>query len=80
MPSREYYLQQAKLLSNMAAVASDKIAAARFAKFANEYMILADAVADDPVTASHPAPQAQQQEQQQQQQHQQEPPKDDKGE
>jgi hypothetical protein len=85
MPSREYYLQQAKLLFEMAAATTDRAAVARLVARANEYLVLAEALAHDPPGAGQRDAPVQQQAQQQQQQQQQAqsphepPPKPGKG-
>ena len=77
MPSRAYYLQQAKTHFDMALMSRDQAVRARWIERANEYLILADALGDDPppeLPLPEPVPQVQQQQQQQA-----EPPDDDKG-
>src|SRR5262245_7845119 len=66
VPSREYYLQQAKSYFDRATTARDKDRAARCVERANEYLILADALGREPYQAVD-RPQQQQQQQQQQQ-------------
>ena len=57
MPSRDYYLQQAKLLFEMAAKMSAKDDAARLISRANEYQMLAKAMPDDaPASPVPPRP------------------------
>jgi len=75
MPTREYYLQQAKVLFELASKMSLKVDAERLIVRANEYQILASAFpADDPqgddLPVTPPAtPQMVAQPMQQQQQH-----------
>jgi hypothetical protein len=49
MPSREYYLQQARSCFDMAAMTRDPATRARWIDRANEYLILADALGDEPM-------------------------------
>lgn len=68
MPTREYYLQQAAVLLEMAAKMSVKVDAERLIARANEYQMLAEALPPDdpppPPPASHSVTQPMQQQQQ----------------
>ena len=64
MPTRAYYVQKAKIAFDMAAVSSEKDRQARWIERANEYLILADALGDDPPPATSPGPSQPAQEQQ----------------
>ena len=66
MPSREYYLQQAKMCFDMASRTGDKAMADRWITRANEYLILANAMGDDPPPPAGNVTQPVQQQQQQQ--------------
>jgi len=68
MPTREYYLQQAKNLRASAKNASDRGRAERWLQRANEYVVLAGAMPDDddapkPTHRQRSEPQQQQQQQ-----------------
>jgi hypothetical protein len=78
MPSRQYYLQQAKTYFDMATMTRDEAMRARWIERANEYLILADALGVDPDPEQEPPSQQQPSEQPQAQQQQQEQLKDDK--
>jgi hypothetical protein len=67
MPSRAYYLQQAKLYFEMANMSRDKHARGRWIDRANERLIWADALGE-PMPEMSPSNSAQPQVQQQQQQ------------
>jgi hypothetical protein len=68
MTSRAYYLQQARILFDMAAKMSAKQDADRLIARANEYQLLADAMPeDDPPAAMNPPPKTVVQSMQQQQ-------------
>ena len=68
MPSRQFYLQQAKAYFDMATMSRDEAARSRWIERANECLILADALGDDvptpdmmPTGSTQPQPQGQQQ-------------------
>ena len=67
MPSREFYQQEAKRLFDMALMARDPVVRARWIERANQYLMLADAVDDQPAPAV-PSVTSQRQPMQQQQQ------------
>jgi hypothetical protein len=60
MPTREYYLEQARLLLELAKTNSDPAAAGRMIEHAVEYQILAEAIPDED-TPPPPAASVQQQ-------------------
>jgi hypothetical protein len=66
MPSRAYYLQQAKSCFDMATMSRDPAVRARWIERANEYLIQADALGDDSSPGSPLAEPVQQTQQQQQ--------------
>jgi hypothetical protein len=68
MPSRDYYLKQAKLLLDLAAQMSAKDDAARLIARANDYQMLAAAMPDDQSLPPVQPPSSVQQPMQQQQQ------------
>jgi hypothetical protein len=49
VPSREFYLQQARSCFDMAATSRDPPVRARWINRANDYLILADAMGDEPM-------------------------------
>jgi hypothetical protein len=55
MPSRAYYLQQAETYFDMATMSRDMAMRDRWIDRANDYLILADALGDDPMPPSEPA-------------------------
>jgi hypothetical protein len=67
MPSRAFYLQQAKSYFDMATMTRDQDVRNRWIDRANEYLILADALGDDEPPAIPPTTQPQAQQMQQQQ-------------
>ena len=68
VPSREYYLQQAKLLFDMAATSTDREMVARLVERANGYLLLAESMPEDEQSRPHESAPIQRQPMQQQMQ------------
>jgi hypothetical protein len=77
MPSRAYYLKQAKLLLDLASQKSAKDDAERLIARANDYQMLAAAMPDDHLSAVQPPSSVQQPVQQHQQKAHDTKPKDE---